>query len=267
MMSRDISGLVIPAAGLGTRLRPLTERTPKELLPLGGRPALWGALLEAAAAGVGRAVVVVSPAKASLRAWVEAERGRWPLEIAVAEQAAPLGALDAVEAGRRLLDGGPFAVLYPDLVSLPSQRGLAALLAGWRASGAEAAIGVYRVGSVEEASRRGASARVRWRGGAPAREGEAAALAGLEAAPLAPGAWHTTLAEVRGASFDAALHEVPGEGDGRVLGAWCGLGAAGLAAGVALPGVVLDLGVLAGYDDAVGRFERGVGAWRGGGGS
>lgn len=45
------------AAGLGTRMRPLTEHTAKPLLPLGGRPLLDHALDRLAAAGVETVVV------------------------------------------------------------------------------------------------------------------------------------------------------------------------------------------------------------------
>ncbi len=45
------------AAGIGTRMRPLTERTAKPLLPLGGRTLLDHALDRLAAAGVDRVVV------------------------------------------------------------------------------------------------------------------------------------------------------------------------------------------------------------------
>ncbi len=45
------------AAGLGTRMRPLTASTAKPLLPLGGRPLLDHALDRLAQAGIGRVVV------------------------------------------------------------------------------------------------------------------------------------------------------------------------------------------------------------------
>ena len=45
------------AAGLGLRMRPLTEHTAKPLLPLGGRPLLDHALDRLAAAGVQRVVI------------------------------------------------------------------------------------------------------------------------------------------------------------------------------------------------------------------
>lgn len=49
-------GMVL-AAGLGLRMRPLTETTPKPLLPLGGRTLLDQALDRLDAAGIGDAVV------------------------------------------------------------------------------------------------------------------------------------------------------------------------------------------------------------------
>ena len=48
---------MVLAAGLGSRMRPLTERTAKPLLPLGGRTLLDHALDRLAAAGVTRVVV------------------------------------------------------------------------------------------------------------------------------------------------------------------------------------------------------------------
>jgi MurNAc alpha-1-phosphate uridylyltransferase len=53
------SSAMMLAAGLGTRMRPLTNETAKPRLPLGGRALLDLALDRLAAAGVGRAVVNV----------------------------------------------------------------------------------------------------------------------------------------------------------------------------------------------------------------
>ena len=49
---------VVIAAGLGTRLRPLTERYAKPVLPIDGTPVLAHLLRELAAAGVPRATIV-----------------------------------------------------------------------------------------------------------------------------------------------------------------------------------------------------------------
>lgn len=50
---------MIFAAGLGTRLKPLTDRMPKALVPVGGHPLLWHVLTKLKAAGFQRVVVNV----------------------------------------------------------------------------------------------------------------------------------------------------------------------------------------------------------------
>lgn len=54
---------IIPAAGFGTRLRPLTNALPKEMLPVGGRLALEWIIAEQRAAGITDIVFVLSPSK------------------------------------------------------------------------------------------------------------------------------------------------------------------------------------------------------------
>ncbi len=56
-MSVTVRQAMLLAAGLGTRMRPLTDETAKPMLRLGGRPLLDHALDRLAAAGVGRVVV------------------------------------------------------------------------------------------------------------------------------------------------------------------------------------------------------------------
>ena len=64
------------AAGLGTRLRPVTRSVPKELLPIGTRPMLQWCLTEALEGGFDEIGVVVSDAKPALVAYVREERWR-----------------------------------------------------------------------------------------------------------------------------------------------------------------------------------------------
>lgn len=47
------------AAGLGTRLKPLTDTTPKALVPVGGQPLLWHVVMKLKDAGYERIVVNV----------------------------------------------------------------------------------------------------------------------------------------------------------------------------------------------------------------
>jgi mannose-1-phosphate guanylyltransferase len=57
MTSKQINTAFILGAGLGTRLRPLTENIPKPLLPIGGRPIITYAMGHLRAIGVRRFIV------------------------------------------------------------------------------------------------------------------------------------------------------------------------------------------------------------------
>ena len=58
---------IIPAAGLGTRFLPVTKVVPKEMLPIGSRPALALIVEEARSAGAEEIVIVISPGKELIR--------------------------------------------------------------------------------------------------------------------------------------------------------------------------------------------------------
>jgi UTP--glucose-1-phosphate uridylyltransferase len=57
---------IVPAAGLGTRLRPLSDAIPKEMLPVGRQLALERIASELVAAGVDRILFVLSPNKLAM---------------------------------------------------------------------------------------------------------------------------------------------------------------------------------------------------------
>jgi dTDP-glucose pyrophosphorylase len=80
------------AAGEGTRLRPLTERWPKPVLPVDGRPVVVTLVHELAAAGCDRIVVV----SGHLREQVEELLRPLPYDLRFVLQPEPLGSADAV---------------------------------------------------------------------------------------------------------------------------------------------------------------------------
>ncbi|MBC8141135.1 MAG: NTP transferase domain-containing protein [Armatimonadetes bacterium] len=57
---------IVPAAGRGTRMRPLTSAVPKELLPLGRKAGLQHIAHELAAAGIQKIVLITSPEKEAI---------------------------------------------------------------------------------------------------------------------------------------------------------------------------------------------------------
>lgn len=113
-----ITRAVIPAAGLGTRMRPLTGGGPKELLPMAGKPAIAHALAEAALAGCRMAVVVIGKGKQNLAEKLPAYAPQG-LDLVFALQPRPLGECDAIAHAGPYLGSGPFAVIYPDNIAHP----------------------------------------------------------------------------------------------------------------------------------------------------
>src|SRR5258708_21357324 len=90
---------MVLAAGLGTRLRPLTNDRPKALVEVGGRPLIDHVLGRLAAAGVRRAVVNVHAFADQLEAHL---RRRTDLEILISDERASL-----LETGGALVEGPP----------------------------------------------------------------------------------------------------------------------------------------------------------------
>tara|TARA_B110000211_G_scaffold179596_1_gene203132 strand:+ start:195 stop:485 length:291 start_codon:yes stop_codon:yes gene_type:complete len=62
-----IKQAIIPLAGLGTRLLPLTSVIPKELLPINGKPNLEYILEECIEAGVKQFIFIISREKISIK--------------------------------------------------------------------------------------------------------------------------------------------------------------------------------------------------------
>ncbi|MDE2018323.1 MAG: nucleotidyltransferase family protein [Hyphomicrobiales bacterium] len=102
------------AAGLGTRMRPLTNALPKPLIEVGGRALIDHALDRLAAAGVDRAIVNVHYMASSVEAHL---RGRERPEIAIQDERETL--LDQGGAIRRALPAigaAPFLVVNTDAI-------------------------------------------------------------------------------------------------------------------------------------------------------
>ncbi len=62
-----IKQAIIPLAGLGTRLLPLTSVFPKELLPINGKPGLEYILNECIEAGVKEIIFIISNKKKMIK--------------------------------------------------------------------------------------------------------------------------------------------------------------------------------------------------------
>ena len=62
-----IKQAIIPLAGLGTRLLPLTSVIPKELLPINGKPGLEYILDECIESGIKEVIFIISNKKESIK--------------------------------------------------------------------------------------------------------------------------------------------------------------------------------------------------------
>ena len=102
------------AAGEGTRLRPLTERWPKPVLPIDGRPILAVLLRELATAGFERVWLVTGHLATEVER-LAGDGSAFGLELRVVPQPEVLGSADAV---RRAIEAGaplPVVVSAADL--------------------------------------------------------------------------------------------------------------------------------------------------------
>ncbi|SUD91772.1 UTP--glucose-1-phosphate uridylyltransferase [Psychrobacter phenylpyruvicus] len=138
-MTTQVTHAVIPVAGFGTRMLPLSKSVPKELLPLGNRPAIHYVIEEAIAAGIKHIVLVGHAQKSAIENYFDinaeldnqlrakgkdelADSLNWlPEDVSVSmiRQGKPLGLGHAVLKARPIVGDNPFAVLLPDVVLNP----------------------------------------------------------------------------------------------------------------------------------------------------
>lgn len=125
---------MVLCAGLGTRLRPLTERLPKPAVPLGGVPLVRFSLALLAGAGVRRAVVNAHHLPETMAAAAEASARALGMSLAVSREPLLAGTGGALREARAHLAGAGAIYLVNGDVLLDVD--LRAALAAHRASGA-----------------------------------------------------------------------------------------------------------------------------------
>jgi len=130
-----IKQAIIPLAGLGTRLLPLTTVIPKELLPINGRPGIEYILDECIDAGIKEVILIISDKKKNIRNYFyndnyfkriihKKKDKRLILEykkikkykkiVKFVYQNKPLGTGDAVLKCKSLIKSSHFLLLLPD---------------------------------------------------------------------------------------------------------------------------------------------------------
>ncbi|MBG0802147.1 UTP--glucose-1-phosphate uridylyltransferase GalU [Methylocystis sp. H4A] len=149
-MSKRIRKAVFPVAGLGTRFLPATKAVPKEMLTVVDRPVVQHVVDEAREAGIEHFIFVTGRGKGAIEDHFdmayeledtlrrrnktkeyEALMSDLPAAGATSftRQQAPLGLGHAVWCARDIIGDEPFAVLLPDMITLPARGKSARCLA------------------------------------------------------------------------------------------------------------------------------------------
>ena len=132
---KPVRKVVIPVAGLGTRVLPATKSIPKELLPVVDRPLIDYVLAEARDAGIEHAVLVTGRGKSAIEDYFDhayeledtlRQKNKTDIlssveatipkagAVSYTRQQAPLGLGHAIWCAREIIGDEPFAVSLPD---------------------------------------------------------------------------------------------------------------------------------------------------------
>ena len=105
---------IICAAGLGTRLAPLTDAAPKCLLPVYNQPMIHYALSAIQATVISKVCIVIHPDYAHMFSQVVADGSDYGLDVTYKVQAEPSGVCDAIALCQDFIDGDNFLMLMGD---------------------------------------------------------------------------------------------------------------------------------------------------------
>jgi glucose-1-phosphate thymidylyltransferase len=131
-----MKGLIL-SGGKGTRLRPITHTSAKQLVPVANKPVLFYGIESMAEAGITDIGIIIAPETGDEIRAAAGDGSRFGVRITYVEQDKPRGLAHAALTAEPFLDGDPFVMYLGDNLL---QGGIADLVASFRDSAPDALI-------------------------------------------------------------------------------------------------------------------------------